>query len=90
MTICIRCYISGRVQGVFFRASTQAVAIKLGLKGYARNLADRRVEVLACGDEDSLQELKDWLATGPEHARVTGVECTAVSVEKMPSLFSTA
>lgn len=90
MTTCIRCYISGRVQGVFFRASTQSVAIKLGIKGYARNLPDRRVEVLACGEEDSLRELQEWLSIGPEYAQVEGVECAHVPIDQMPQSFSTS
>ena len=90
MTTCIRCYVSGRVQGVFFRASTQSVAVNLGIKGYARNLPDRRVEVLACGDEASLRELRGWLATGPQYAQVTGVECTDASLDQIPRSFSTA
>ena len=90
MTTCIRCYISGRVQGVFFRASTQSVAIKLGIKGYARNLPDRRVEVLACGEADSLRELQDWLSIGPEYAQVQSVECANVTIDQIPQSFSTS
>ena len=86
----MKCYVSGRVQGVFFRASTQSFAAKLGIKGYARNLQDRRVEVLACGEEAALQELRKWLAKGPEYARVTGVECVSVTLEQIPQAFSTA
>ena len=65
-----RFLIKGLVQGVFFRASTRDVAISLGLKGYARNLPDGRVEVVAEGDETALQQLRDWLQHGPELARV--------------------
>lgn len=90
MTTCIRCLISGRVQGVFFRASTQSVATKLNITGYARNLPDRRVEVLACGDEVSLQELRSWLAIGPEYAQVSDVECSNIVMDSIPQSFSTA
>ena len=50
---CVRCLISGRVQGVFFRAATRNKAVELGLRGRARNLPDGRVEVIACGPEDA-------------------------------------
>lgn len=70
---CIRCFISGRVQGVWFRASTQKVAQDLGLTGWARNLSDGRVEVVACGTLDKIQELHQWLHTGPELAEVAEV-----------------
>lgn len=89
MTNCIRCYVSGRVQGVFFRASTQEVAEELGIVGYARNLADRRVEVLACGEVDSLANLKSWLLKGPQFAEVSGVECETVKPNHLPKSFET-
>ena len=71
----LRCLVSGRVQGVFFRASTRDFAQQLGLSGYARNLPDGRVEVLACGDDAALAALRDWLRRGPPHATVEGLEC---------------
>lgn len=66
--------ISGRVQGVGFRAATRREALALGLCGYARNLADGRVEVLAAGPQDALERLADWLFRGPPLARVETVE----------------
>jgi acylphosphatase len=74
---CRRCFVSGRVQGVFYRASTREQARLLGVTGYARNLPDGRVEVLACGNDMAVQALCDWLAVGPAAARVNGVECEA-------------
>lgn len=65
--------IRGRVQGVFFRASTRRVAESLGITGHAINLPDGDVEVLACGDEASLDQLDEWLQDGPPHARVDDV-----------------
>lgn len=69
-----RFHVSGLVQGVFFRASTQARARELGLSGHARNLADGRVEVVAGGDPAALDELERWLRRGPPGARVDAVE----------------
>lgn len=72
---CERFFISGRVQGVFFRASTRAEAERLGITGWARNLADGRVEVLAqSGEPAELDQLADWLGHGPAQARVESVE----------------
>lgn len=66
--------VSGKVQGVFFRAATRERATALGLSGHARNLADGRVEVLAAGDAAALETLAAWLAHGPPSARVEQVE----------------
>lgn len=80
MTACLRCLVSGQVQGVSFRAATRRHALALGLKGWARNLTDGRVEVLACGEQDQLEQLREWLWTGPPLARVTEVTCVPVEV----------
>jgi acylphosphatase len=69
-----RFLVSGKVQGVFFRASTREQALKLGLRGYAKNLPDGRVEVLAEGDERALDALERWLHVGPPMARIESVE----------------
>ena len=71
---CARFIVSGRVQGVFFRASTRTEALRLGLNGYARNVADGSVEVLASGDAAALDELQRWLHVGPPAARVQSVQ----------------
>ena len=63
-------FVSGRVQGVFFRANTIEVANKLGIKGWVRNLKDGRVEIVAEGSEDKLNELVEWLKKGPILAKV--------------------
>lgn len=78
MTLCLKCTVSGHVQGVFYRASTQREAERLGISGYARNLKTGSVEVLACGEKASLDALRSWLASGPAHARVTKVNCEQV------------
>ena len=70
----VRCLVSGRVQGVFFRASTRTEAQQLGVSGYAKNLEDGRVEVIAHGDAQAVDALVEWLHHGPRHARVDKVE----------------
>jgi len=71
--VCRRFLISGRVQGVWFRASTRQQAGQLGLSGHAVNLPDGRVEVIACGTESALDALAAWLWKGPEGAIVEDV-----------------
>jgi acylphosphatase len=68
-----RFLVSGRVQGVAFRAHTRMQAIALGLCGHARNLPDGRVEVLAVGDAEAIERLAEWLRHGPPLARVDRV-----------------
>lgn len=69
--LSMHCYVTGKVQGVWFRANTQEQAKSLGLTGYAKNLPDGRVEVLASGEKAKLDKLHEWLKHGPELARVT-------------------
>ncbi|HOO76480.1 MAG TPA: acylphosphatase [bacterium] len=70
----IRILVRGRVQGVFFRASTVEVGTGLGLAGRVRNLPDGGVEVLAEGPRPALEELAAWARRGPAGARVDSVE----------------
>jgi acylphosphatase len=70
---CAKFIVSGKVQGVCFRASTRTQAVQLGLRGHARNLADGCVEVVARGSEAALNELAAWLQQGPPMARVERV-----------------
>ncbi len=72
---------------MFFRQSTVDVASQLGLSGWCRNLADGRVEVVACGDERLLDQLKAWLQKGPAAARVDAVDSAPVETE-VPEGFS--
>lgn len=81
--------VTGRVQGVFFRASTQSAARDFGLTGYARNLADGSVEVLACGSEDALARLEAWLQEGSPMARVDDVTASDQPWQELED-FSTA
>ncbi|HEY4196385.1 MAG TPA: acylphosphatase [Mucilaginibacter sp.] len=66
--------VKGKVQGVFYRASTKAVADQLGVKGYISNEANGDVFIAAEGDKVSLEMFLDWCNEGPEHAQVTSVE----------------
>ena len=66
--------VHGRVQGVFFRTTTVDVASNLGLKGYAKNMPDGTVEVVAEGPEDKLKELIEFCKKGPESANVNKVD----------------
>jgi acylphosphatase len=69
-----RFVVRGRVQGVFFRASTEEKATELGLAGWVRNCTDGGVELVAAGPAAAVGELEEWLHTGPRHARVETVE----------------
>jgi len=82
-TLCLRCYVSGRVQGVGFRYATAEQALNLGVTGYVRNLPDRRVEVLACGGERAVSALRNWLWQGPQLARVSDVRCETLSYREL-------
>lgn len=81
--VCFRCLVAGRVQGVFYRATAREQALRLGLTGYARNLGDGRVEVLACGDPDAVVQLRDWLRNGPPMADVTGIACEPCALQNL-------
>lgn len=70
----IHFYVSGRVQGVFFRMHTRQQAHQYQLTGWVRNLPDGRVEGVASGDETGLKAFRAWLQYGPDLARVTDVE----------------
>jgi acylphosphatase len=71
--ICRRSFVSGRVQGVFYRATCCTKGVSLGLTGYARNLVDGRVEVMACGEDAAVNEFVAWLWQGSPASRVTDV-----------------
>lgn len=88
--IARRWRVSGRVQGVFFRASTRVEAMRLGLDGSAVNLADGRVEVIASGAPEALARLDAWLRQGPPQARVDALEALqAPEAAAVPPGFTT-
>ena len=81
---CIKCRVRGHVQGVWFRGSTHSEAGRLGLNGYARNLPDGTVEVVACGDAGQLAVLQQWLQHGPSGARVDQLDCSDLTPDSIP------
>jgi acylphosphatase len=88
--IAARFFVEGRVQGVFFRASAREQAQALGLRGYARNLHDGRVEVLAVGDVQAVERLEQWLKHGPPSAHVERLERIAADEGEAGPEFDTA
>ena len=89
MILCKKFLISGRVQGVFFRISTQQQALNLAVTGYAKNLFDGTVEVLACGKKEKVEMLADWLSHGPPGADVINVSTEVLADKKIPENFVT-
>ena len=83
-----RAVVRGRVQGVYYRASTVEEAQALGLRGYARNCPDGSVEVVARGPRPRLDQLIDYLHRGPSLARVTAVEIDWSDQSEAPHPFS--
>ena len=71
---CIHLIVSGRVQGVFFRDNTRRRARELGLTGYAKNLPNGDVELVAQGNEEKLKELIKFIKKGPGIAKVTNIK----------------
>ncbi len=79
--ICLRCFVSGHVQGVFYRAFVEDEAISREITGWVRNLSDGRVEALLCGEREAVENLRDRLWTGPPRADVTRVESEEIPWE---------
>lgn len=84
-----RYLVSGRVQGVGFRYFVQREALRLGLAGYAANLDDGRVEVLATGEGPALEALEAALGRGPSAAHVTSVVAEPAASTEAFTTFST-
>ena len=70
--------IYGEVQGVFFRATAQSVAQRLGITGWIKNTNEGFVQALAVGDENALHQFIEWCHQGPEKSKVIKVEATSV------------
>jgi acylphosphatase len=89
--ICRRSFVSGRVQGVFYRATCVRKARELGLTGFARNLPDGRVEVLACGEAPAVGVFEKWLWEGSSASKVSAVDSADAdpgSIQRMTSFTS--
>ncbi len=86
--VCKKCIVSGRVQGVYYRGSTQQMAQQLGVTGSAVNLPDGTVEVVACGEESAVESLQQWLWQGSQWAQVSDVVCEPLVCEP-PKGFTT-
>lgn len=74
MSIALQAWVSGRVQGVWFRQGTAEQAATLGVNGWVRNLPDGRVEAWLEGEEQAVRALARWLEQGPPKAAVSGVQ----------------
>ena len=74
MKIRVHVYVSGRVQGVFFRGEMQDEAVRQGVTGWVRNLRDGRVEAVFEGEEDNVERLVEFCRRGPPGARVAHVD----------------
>jgi acylphosphatase len=70
----LHCLISGKVQGVFFRANTQKKAKALQINGWVKNLASGHVEVYGSGAPQAIAEFREWLKHGPKKANVTTLQ----------------
>jgi len=82
---CYRFQISGRVQGVFYRASTEEKARALGLTGWVRNLPNGDVETVGCGTEQQLQVFHHWLKQGPPMAEVEQINQSEIDDQSFSS-----
>ncbi|MCW4005099.1 MAG: acylphosphatase [Candidatus Bathyarchaeota archaeon] len=76
MKVRAHVFVSGRVQGVFFRSSTRTQAYELGVNGWVRNLPDDRVEAVFEGEQEAVNKLVDFCRHGPPRAKVTNVDVT--------------
>ena len=81
----VHIFISGKVQGVFFRQALKVTSVKNSVYGSVRNLDDGRVEAILEGDENKISNVVEWCHTGPANSRVEHVE---VKNEKPTGLFS--
>lgn len=86
----LHAFVSGFVQGVFFRSTTRELACSLGLRGFVRNLPDGSVEVVAEGGRKELDKLLSFLKAGPEGARVDKVDFKFEETEEGFTEFSVA
>ena len=88
MTPSLHATVSGKVQGVYFRAWVFDQAVSLGLTGWVRNLRDGQVEVLAQGEDAALAALKERLPQGSPLSQVASVKADMIDYEKQYAEFS--
>ncbi len=79
----VKLKITGKVQGVFYRANSRDQANKLGLSGYAKNMNDGSVEVLLQGNKENIEDFIEWAVIGPEMAEVKRVEIIKIDYENI-------
>lgn len=84
---CLHITISGVVQGVFFRSNIEELAKRLGLSGWVKNTDDNKVEIIAQGEEDSLEQLIQYCRTGPSIARVDDVVIEEKEIDEKLTAF---
>ncbi len=83
---CFRFTVHGRVQGVFFRASTRDKARQFDLNGWVRNNTSGEVELIACGEAGNIDKLREWLWQGPKFSKVIEVESQRLPDNKMADM----
>ena len=76
--------VKGKVQGVYYRQTTQEKAVALGITGTARNLPDRSVKIIATGTREQLDKLLAWCRQGPSRAEVSGIETKDEELRSFP------
>lgn len=79
--ICVKCIVSGNVQGVFYRKYAQQHANNIGITGSVRNRGDGKVEVIACGEEHRVESYCEWLWEGSPAATVSRVDISSIEYE---------
>jgi acylphosphatase len=83
----VKVTVSGRVQGVWFRATTHEKAVELGVKGYVRNLVNGGVEFIAEGEDSKVDELVQWAEHGPPLAQVEQIKIVELEYDKEYTSF---
>ena len=85
---CVEIYVSGRVQGVYFRQFTKEIAAHFGLVGYVQNLPDGRVRTIAKGKHDNIERFVKQLRTGPKMANVESLDAKWYETDESFENFS--
>ena len=85
--VAVRVKVSGRVQGVFYRAETARIARCEGVVGWVRNCPDGTVEAELCGSKKAVDAVIAWCRHGPAMAHVDGIEVDSVDLESIPAGF---